>query len=426
VQVRRLNFLCAGLALVFIGTTVIRGSSAQSIAERRLAAYEAATPDDAVTRLQQRIDAGEVSLRFDAEWGYLPSVLAALRIPATSQSLVFSKTSFQLDKISPRSPRAVYFGDDTYVGWVRRGSVIEVATVDPHYGAMFYTLPQVAAATPRFERQTHSCLQCHDSVPNTGGIPGFVVQSVYADRLGYPLPSRRNPVMSDRTPFSERFGGWYVTGTHGDQVHLGNLAATLSAGEIGNVGVYTSRLDLRATGNVTDLSTRISTAAYLEPSSDIVALMLLIHQAAVHNLMTQASLDAGGPNEQSSAETLLRGLLFVGAAPLPAPIHGSSRFASDFTGAGPRDGRGRSLRELDLTTRLMKYPLSYLIYSEGFDGLPASVKRYVGNRLTDILSGRDTSADFAAFDAATRDAIRDILRDTKPSLLATVAEMTLR
>jgi hypothetical protein len=417
VRASRFQWFGAALAIVLAAASVVRGAGTQSAAERRLAAYEAVMPDDAISRLQRRIDAGEVALKFDAKWGYLPSVLAALRIPASSQALVFSKTSFQLDKIGPWSPRAIYFGDDTYIGWVQRGTVLEVATVDPARGAMFYTLAQQPAAAPRFERQTHNCLQCHDSSLNTGGVPGFVVQSLYVDRYGYPLSSRRNPVMSDRAPFNERFGGWYVTGTHGDQVHMGNLAAELPAGDIGNMGVYIDRLDLHAGANVTDLSARIKTSAYLSPGSDIVAQMLLIHQTSVHNLITQASLDAGGPNEAASAEAMLRGLLFAGEAPLEAPIHGSAEFAAAFTGSGPRDSHGRSLRDLDLTHRLLKYPLSYLIYSEGFDGLPASVKSYVSRRLAEILTGKDNSPEFAPIDSATRQAILEILQDTKPSLL---------
>ena len=414
---QRFRTCCAALALAFAAVAAVRGAAQQSAAQRRLAAYEAATPNDPIARLQRRIDAGEVKLSFDVTWGYLPSLLAALNIPTSSQTLVFSKTSFQLDRISPWGPRAIYFNDETYVGWVRRGGVLEVATVDPDRGAMFYTLNQQSSSPPKFERQIHNCLQCHDSTLNTGGVPGFVVQSLYVDRYGYPLPARRNPVMSDRTPFSDRFGGWYVTGTHGDQVHMGNLSAPLPAGEIGNASVYISRLDLRAGANVTDLSNRMNAPAYIAPGSDIVALMLLIHQTSLHNLITQASIDAGGPNAATSAEAMLQGLFFAGEAPLTAPIQGSAKFAADFRAAGPRDRKGRSLRDLDLTSRLLKYPLSYLIYSEGFDGLPATVKAHVGRRLTEILTARDASPEFARLDSPTRQAILEILQDTKPSLI---------
>lgn len=389
----------------------------QSATQRRLAAYAAATPNDAISRLQARIDGGETTLRFDEKWGYLPSLLEALRIPAASQNLVFSKTSFQLDKIAPWSPRAIYFGDDVYLGWVQKGTVIEVAAVDPVIGATFYTLDQQPAAKPQFLRQTHNCLQCHDSSLNTGGVPGFMVQSVYTDRYGYPLPSPHDPVSSDRTPMRERFGGWYVTGTHGAQVHMGNMAAPEAAARIGNPRVYIQGLDLSATGNITDLSKRFNVKPYLAPTSDIAALMLLIHQTSVHNLMIQAAFDAGGPNEAASAEAVVRALLFVGEARPAEPITGSPEFAAAFAKAGPRDAKGRSLRDLDLKTRLLRYPLSYLIYSDSFDALPSSVKVAIARRLDEVLSGKDTQAAFDALSGTDRAAIREILAETKPGFI---------
>lgn len=393
----------------------------QSATERRLARYAEATPVDAISRLQKQIDNGAVSLNFDARWGYLPALLTSLKIPTSSQTLVYSKTSFQIDRISPRSPRAVYFGDDVYVGWVQRGTVIEVATVDPALGAVFYTLDQKATARPVFQRQTHNCLQCHDSSLNTGGVPGFVVQSVYTDRYGYtlPAPARHNPVSSDRSPFAERFGGWYVTGTHGSQTHMGNIVAADAAHDVGDMSVYIDQLNLKATSNVSDLSSRFNSAAYLSADSDIVALSLLIHQTSLHNLMTEASLDADSARADSSAESLVRALLFAGEARLTSAVKGSPKFVADFVAAGPRDAKGRSLRDLDLTTRLLKYPLSYLIYSEGFDGLPAKTKAYVARRLADILSGQDAAPEFAALTPADRQAIVEILRDTKPGFLPT-------
>lgn len=407
------------VAAAILGAAIVHAAGVpvgQSAAERRIARYVAATPTDAIARLQRRIDAGEVTLAFDDKWGYLPSVLSALNIPPSSQTLVYSKTSFQIDKIAPRTPRAIYSGDDVYVGWVQKGTVLEFASVDPALGAVFYTLNQQTTDKPRFERQTHNCLQCHDSMLNTGGVPGFVVQSVYADRYGYPLPASHNPVSTDRSPLRERFGGWYVTGTHGDQLHMGNVVASQPAGEIGNARVYIEQLDLKATANVTDLSARINAKAYLAPGSDIVSLMLLIHQTSVHNLIAQALQAADTDDAAPAAEALVRGLLFVGEQPLTAQVVGSPQFAADFAKRGPRDSKGRSLRDLDLTRRLLKYPLSYLIYSEGFNALPASMKALVSARLNDVLAGKEARAEFA-MSAADRQAVVEILRETKPGLL---------
>jgi hypothetical protein len=197
---------------------------------------------------------------------------------------------------------------------------------------------------------------------------------------------------------------------------MGNVVAAEAAADIGNVKVYVDRLNLRATGNVTDLGARINTRAYLAPGSDIAALMLLVHQTSVHNAITQAGLDADGPNAAMSAEALVRALLCVGEAPLTAPVTGAPAFVADFVKAGPRDSKGRSLRDLDLTTRLLKYRLSYLVYSDGFNGLPASMKALVGRRLTDILSGAETRPEFA-MPPAERQALVEILNETRPGLL---------
>ena len=408
----------AAMVVALVAAGLVRVTGAQSEMQKRLAAYMTAKPNDAIAKLQKKIDAGEVTLEFDAKWGYLPSLLTALKIPASSQSLVFSKTSFQLDKISPSSPRAIYFGDDVYLGWVLRGNVIEIADVDPALGAVFYTIEQQAQAKPKFDRQLHNCLQCHDSVLNTGGVPGFVMQSVYVDRYGYPLPASHNPVSSDHSPLKEKFGGWWVSGTHGAQPHMGNVVAAQAARDIGNAQVYIDGLDLKKTGNQADISARFNSKMYYRTTSDIVALSLLAHQTTLHNLMTQAALDAGTPAADASAEALVRGLLFIGESALTDRIVGSSAFAADFVAQGPRDAQGRSLRELDLKTRLMKYPLSYLIYSDGFDGLPASVKSYVGRRVADVLDGREDRKEFATMTAAERKAVREILTETRPGLLA--------
>src|SRR5207244_7707809 len=88
--------------------------------------YATAPVNDPVARLQARLDRGELKLDSNPKNGYLAALLKALNIPASSQSLVFSKTSFQRDRISPQRPRALYFDDDTYVGWVRGGDVVEL------------------------------------------------------------------------------------------------------------------------------------------------------------------------------------------------------------------------------------------------------------------------------------------------------------
>lgn len=407
-------------------------------AEHPAIAYSTSTPSDAVARLQQRIDAGEVTLDFDAKRGYLPSVLQYLHVPVSSQGLVFSRTSLQVDKIAPWTPRAVYFNDSVYVGWVRNGPVMELSSADPQLGAVFYTLEQQPVEHPRFKRQTNMCLQCHDSASTTGGVPGFILRSVIPDRYGYVISSGPEGATTDRTPIQQRWGGWYVTGTHGDQTHMGNTMAPMLVHEVGNVDSYLAKRAVTHDGNVLDLRGRFDVAPYLSPHSDIVALMVLAHQTYVHNLMTFANYEGrralydeqalirerGGAQGvhleittlrvHTAADRLARAMLFSKEAPLTAAIAGVSGFAAEFAARGPRDRMGRSLRDPDLTRRLFRYPLSYLIYSDDFDALPDMVKEDVYRRFADVLTGRDRSEEFIQLSDPDRTAILSILRETKP------------
>ncbi|MHC5544150.1 hypothetical protein ACYOEI_38475, partial [Singulisphaera rosea] len=97
-------------------------------------------------------------------------------------------------------------------------------------------------------------------------------------------------------------------------------------------------------------------------------------------------------------------------------VAGTSDFAREFAARGPRDPRGRSLREFDLERRLFKYPCSYLVYSEAFDALPGPAKTYLYTRLLDVLTGRDTSPAFARLSADDRRNTLEILLATKPGL----------
>ena len=413
---------------LFTAATVVGIAQMPSLAEHEAIAYSKAEATDAVAKLQTKLDAGEATLDYDDAHGYLPAVLRALNVPVSSQGLVFSRTSLQVDHIAPWTPRAVYFNDSVYVGWVQGGPIMEVASVDPKLGAVFYTLNQEKTAHPSFERQTHTCLQCHDSSSSTGGVPGFIMRSVVTDRYGYPVASGAGAT-TDQTPLEDRWGGWYVTGTMGNLPHKGNVFAPVLSHEMGNAQSYLARTKLVSNGDVESLAARFDTEPYLAPHSDAVALLLLAHQAVVHNLITLANFEArkaaytGGADGAATAtvtaaaDRLARAMLFVKAARFTAPVKGTSTFAADFSARGPRDRHGRSLRDLDLEHRLFKYPLSYLIYSEGFDALPPVVKDRVYARLREVLTGKDPSPDFAHLSEEDRKAILEILADTKPDFL---------
>jgi hypothetical protein len=377
-------------------------------------------PADPVARLKERVEAGELALEFDGPRGYLTSVLEHLNIPVSTQSLVFSKTSLQADKIAPWSPRALYFSDDVYVGWVPGGTVVEIASMDPKLGAVFYTVGQVESESPQIQREFDTCLLCHDSSSSTGGVPGLIVRSVLPDRYGYTVASARTPVTTDQSPIEHRWGGWYVTGDLGSQLHMGNMKAPVPAHEVGSAERFMARVDLTGTSHVTDLADQFDTSIYLSPHSDAVALLVLAHQAYVYNLITAAGYEGRMLSNRVRyvADQLARAMLFVKEAPLGGRISGTSEFVSEFVQAGPRDSRGRSLRDFDLERRLFKYPLSYLIYSDGFNKLPPIVKEFVYQRIREVLTGTDPSGDFAHLSESDRQAIWEILSETKPDFRA--------
>ncbi len=385
--------------------------------------YRSEDITDAVTLLQKRLDAGKASLEYRAgDHGYLKSVLELLDIPVSSQTLVFSKTSFQYPKISPRHPRALYFNDDIYIGVVHEGKEIEVVSFDKQQGAMFFILHEQQAEKPRFERAELDCTQCHIAA-GTRGVPGVLLRSVQPGVNGTPLPGARAYISDQDSPLAERWGGWYATGPVAAQT-LANLAAPADA------TARTARLDKLPEG--------FDPARYLAPYSDDVALLVLGHQTQMHNLITltnyrtrialhDAGLAAGEelPADlrerlEKPAEQLLRYLLFASETRLPdldpATVIGASAFAREFAARGPFDSRGRSLRQFDLSTRIFRYPCSYLIYSDAFDALPEPSRGYVYRRLLEVLSGKDQSPDFAALSAQDRRAILEILLQTKPGL----------
>ena len=432
----------AALGAVGVAVTVVcllvtaAPARGQSAFEQDPVNYNTATPTDPVARLQADLDAGRAKLEHDDRHGYLAALLRRLNIPASSQTLVFSKTSFQRDLIAPETPRAIYFDDDTYVGWVRHGGAIEVASTDPVLGTVFYTLDQRPTAAPRLVRQTDSCIQCHGSTM-TDNVPGLLVRSVHTDPTGLPVLTAGTALTTQASPLEERWGGWYVTGTHGDRRHKGNVLTKHRDDD--------GPLDLEAGANLTDLAGRFDPAAYLAGGhSDLVAHLLLAHQAEAHNLITKANFqtrlavrdsrainDALGtppttPELTESArrrihnagERLLKYLLFCDEELLADRMTGTSTFAADFAARGPRDSKGRSLRDLDLRKRMFRYPLSYLIYSPAIDALPGPVKDHFYRRLFEVLSGQDKAAEFRHLSTADRKAILEILGETKPGLPA--------
>ncbi len=392
--------------------------------------YTTASTENPISRLQEAIRSETVTLDYDEQFGYLKSLLDALEIPLESQVLVFSKTSFQNQRISPETPRALYFNDDVYIGSVQRGDVLEVSTADPKLGAVFYTLSQQKSPKPEFLRQNDNCLQCHGSTL-TDGVPGHLARSVYPDDKGYPILKAGTHITTDASPFEKRWGGWYVTGIHGRTRHMGNVIAEELERD--------AALDMEKGANRETVDARVSAKKYLTKHSDIVALMVLGHQTQIHNVITEANFDTQfalrdqavldealqrDPTILSDStkrrianagNNLLDALLFADEAPLGDSVRGSSAFAAVFRERGPNDKQGRSLRALDLKTRLFRYPFSYIIYSPQFTGLPQEMKDYVFRRLWEILTA-SRAVEYPHITRSQRQAIREILIDTLPDL----------
>jgi hypothetical protein len=372
------------------------------------------TSADRVAQLNRRLQAGEARLEFEERSGYLRSLLAELDIPIESQVALFSGTSLQARLVNAKNPRTIFFNDSTTVAWMA-GGFIEVAALDPRQGANFYILPQAATPLPQLARDTR-CLQCHYAAA-TLGVPGFLVRSIPSTRDGMIVPWLGNYTTDHRSPLSERWGGWYVTGGGGGR-HLGN--APVADRTVQDLRIDESNL------NVKSLVERFDTRAYLSPHSDIAALLVFDHQMRMMNLLTRLGWDArilahqGGatsPSLDDIVNDVVDYMLFVDEAPLDS-VRGSSAFAKRFGARGPRDSRGRSLRDLDLERRLLRYPCSYMIYSDAFAALPDSVRNAVYERLWAVLSGSDASPKYAKLAASDRQGIVEILRDTKADLPA--------
>ncbi|GAB4373251.1 MAG: hypothetical protein OHK0021_15440 [Bryobacter sp.] len=342
--------------------------------------YAVTAKRNPIEKLRQRLAQGDL-LAWDAQYGYLPAVLEALQVPLASQVLVYSKTSFQAPLIMPANPRAIYFNDDVYVGWVRGGDFVEMSVADPDLGAVFYVLEQERGKLPSITRQD-DCLQCHHA-GRTAGVPGHLVRSVVTHRNGMVDTTEPSHVTDHRTPFEERFGGWYVSGSWPKTKHRGNVLVPQLA--------------------------RFSIDAWPAAHSDVVALMVLEHQTMGHNYLarlnyeTRAALDmhrallkmdkkATGPWSESTTRRIdyaldaaIRYLTFADEAPWPGPISGDSAFTTEYQRRG-------ALYRLNLETRLYEYPLSPLVHSEALTALEPQIQTRFWERLKTALHSEPLAA----------------------------------
>lgn len=425
----------ACLGLILLSMLVATATRAENEYENAPIRYSATPPNDAAQALEKKLRAGEATIDRTDAWTVLRGLMQHLEIPESSQVLVFSKTSKQNHLIHPQTPRVLYYGDNAYIGYCLGGS-IEVSTIDPVLGPIFYLLePDTPKNRPLTFERDQSCLSCHGG-PFSPDVPGVLVRSVFPGREGHPLMSRGSTVVDTTTPFEDRWGGWYVTGRHGTARHRGN--ATLEDRD------DNAELDTAPGANLLGLGTLFDAKPYPSDQSDIVALMVLEHQTSTQNILTKANHAAlramhmqqslqkelGEPVLTEPVGTarriidnvatqVLDALLFKDEAALPeGGIEGRADFQTDFAANAPKSADGRSLKDFQLLNRLFKYRCSYMIYSITFQNLTPPLKQTVVTRLDAILTGQDSSSSYAYLSSSERAHIRRILQDTLPGLMA--------
>lgn len=387
--------------------------------------YGTTPPTDAFSRIMAERGVTGDWLEYDALGrGYLDGLLEALDIDPESQVLVFSKTSLKQRFITPENPRSLFFNDDVYVGFVPGSSTLEIAAMDPQLGPVFFDFHQRQDVSARFEQETSRCLRCHDTYSMTGGgVPRFMLNSVLAGPDGNMVSHELSELTDTSTPLARRWGGWYVTGTHGDATHMGNFI-------IRDTSILT-RPGYSGIGNLTSLDSLVDLSTYARPTSDIVALLVLEHQVETQNRITRLSYDSRTQLAQGSAlddttldalvQPLLDSLFMAHEAPLQAPVEGVADFAVNFpqraADKGQQDSQGRSLRDLDLQTRTFRYPLSYLIYSDAIAALPDPVRTHLFAQIKAVLETAPDAPVYPHLTADQRSTILAILRETKPDVL---------
>lgn len=379
--------------------------------------YRQRVPKDRFTGLKAALESGEIALERSSEKAFLVSLLKALDVPVTSQMLVFSTTSLQLGLISPSNPRALYFNEDIYVGYVPRGR-IEIVSLDPELGGIFYLCDIPNENRPFRAERSERCMNCHVS-DETRFVPGLVIKSVIPGPGGGSLDAYRSGETGHSIPFSERFGGWHVTGRHGITNHWGNLTGRLTA------------------GNLTTISNppgaRFSFEKYPVATSDILPQLLHEHQAGFVNRVVEAAYRArtalhtseGQLTQEQAAELdeqariVTRYILFADEAPLPpGGVEEDAAYKADFLRTRRATSDGIALKDFDLKTRLFRHRCSYMIYSPLFSALPPAMKERIYHRLAAALNSSHPDKDYDYLPRAEKEAIRTILGATLPDFRA--------
>jgi hypothetical protein len=397
---------------------------------------------DPVSVLVRKIESGEKSPDYSSQRAFVDWLLAELEIPPASQTIVFSRTGLQRKVVSPHNPRALFFNDETYMTWIP-GGMVELASFDPALGPLFFLLQGSEEEKPakvQFNRR-ESCLNgCHAGSA-TNYLPGLLARSLHVDAEGNPTSVDKAGIvvnaisnhenMFHTMPLKERWGGWFVTGGQGKADHIGNLV------------IPTRGAPAMPAPSLTE--TKVSYPH--GPSSDILPLLIQDHQIGLLNTLYESlyrwrtALHLANEKRAAAGEAPLTQLehgtiedlmpkfdksvkqfLFAGEAPLPdGGVKGDPAFIEAFRASRIEDAKGRSLRDFDLKTRLMKHRCSHMILSPQFQGMPTEFRTLIFGRLRDVLTVRPAPAGFEHLPDDERVALLEILDETVPGF----AEKTL-
>lgn len=374
-------------------------------------------PEDRFAHLMEKARQGEVRIDTSSDKAFLASLLTALDIPVSSQIMVFSASSLQSEIINPRNPRALYFNEDTYVGWVP-GGLVEIIAADPQLGPMFYVFNRLrlGGPVPDVQRST-KCMNCHAGNA-TRRVPGLIAESLLVSRAGSSLETYRHDVQGHQIPLELRFGGWHLTGEHHLTTHKANVMGVPQNGKNEIVPVEP--------GQYSNLS------LHLLPTSDILPHLIHEHQLGFENRLVYAiytmrqikSENRSLPSAAAKAEIeeraqeLARYITFADEAKFPAKgITGDATYAADFLRDRRATRAGLSLKDLDMRTRIFKYRCSYMLYTDTWKQAPRELKERVYYHLALYLRDQPDAA-HGHLPPAERLAIRAILKETMNDLPA--------
>ena len=393
--------------------------------------YFTRKPQDPMSLLMEKIDAGEVTITEENGKPLVERLLRELKLDKDTQVLVFSKTSLQKRAVSYRNPRAIYFNESVYLGWMPNGRV-EVASFDPEIGPLFYFQRQLDDTRSRLFVRTRSCLGCHAGNA-TNFIPGSLGRSVYPDRTGRVLKGIEDYRRSGHhIPLQDRYGGWFVSGQHGKMRHMGNSIATREDGQV--------TIDRKRFANLEKLDQFFPTDSYLAPGSDIAALLVFDHQVTMHHRLVEATYRARqalfdsklDPMETDVAklaagrsireftegvDKVIDYMLFREEIALPE-VSCDANFRRAFTANKRTDKGGYSLKDLRLDGRIFEHRCSFMIYSPSFEHMPPMLRGAIYDRLHQILTAQAPVKGFEHLGAEERTRIFEILRETKKDLPA--------